>query len=274
MNSKNSILLVDPEFDPNTAENCNLLIKITANSISYAIVDKHDNQIKAVYDQQECIDVAKDFANKIKTDSYLSLPFKEIKASVFTENAIAVPDDFFHIQHLNQYSKYFNGDHSKTLYTQPFKELGFTSIFALSSFLEQTLASSLIPSKLYDHTAPLLSLSKQKNTVLLLDFTASSFHVLYCKNGKPVFQNYYEIEDADEFNYYLLFIINQLKINITDTEVNLTGIIHEEDAHYRCLQKYFETIHFTKAVDEIGTTILDDMPAHYYTSLLALDLCE
>ncbi|TKC06313.1 DUF3822 family protein [Pedobacter frigoris] len=273
MNSKNSILLVDPDFEPNTADNCNLLIKITADSLSYAIIDKRSNEIKAVYDQQECSNTIQTLANKIKSDSYLMLPFKEIKISVYTENSIAVPNELFDTDNLNKYTNYFDDDQGLNLYIQPASSFGFTSIFTLSKFVDQTLTSSLAHGKLFDHTAPLHALAKEKNTALLLDFSATSFNVLYIKDEKLIFQNYYQIENSEELNYYILFIINQLKINATETEIHLIGIIHENDANHTCLAKYFKTISFC-AADAKNDKILEDMPAHYYSSLLALDLCE
>lgn len=274
MNSKNSILLVDPEFDPNTAADCNLLIKIDANSFSYAIIDKRRDQIKAVYDQQECTDAVKDLTQKIKTDSYFSLQFKEVKVSVYTENSLTVPNDFFEAVDLNEYAKYFNEDRGRNLYSQPFNTYGLTTVFTLTDNVDDTLSAALTNKKLYDHTAPLLSMAKQKSTAVYLDFSATSFSALYIKDQKLVFQNHYQIENSEEFNYYLLFIINQLNIDISDTEVNLSGIIHEGDANFNCLNKYAKNILFVHSTPNIENTILDDMPAHYYSSLLALDLCE
>ncbi|WP_448104570.1 DUF3822 family protein [Pedobacter panaciterrae] len=275
MNSKNSILLVDPEFDPNTAADCNLLIKITADSFSYAIIDKSNNQLKAVYDQQECQNVSKALSEKLRTDSYLSLPFKEIKASVHTENSIAIPNDLFNEQNLNDYAKFFAEEQSNNLYTQPFANFGFTSIFTLNKFIEETLNVSLSNCKLFDHAAPVLSLSKDNEKLsLVLDFTVGSFNVIYTDGGKLIFQNYFQIENAEEFNYYLLFIINQLNIDTSKTDIYLSGIINDGDSQYKCIEKYFKTINFIPTTgNEVDKKILDDMPAHYYSSLLALDQC-
>ena len=274
MNSKNSILLVDPEFDPNTAENCNLLIKITADSFSYAIIDKNHNQIKAVYDQQECRDVKIELAERLKHDSYLMLTFREIKISVYTENTIAVPDEIFDMHNLDQYAKFFTEDQSTNLYVQPFATYGFTCVFSLNKFIDELLTSSLECSKFFDHEAPILALAGEKKKVLLLDFTVSSFNVIYINDGQLVFQNYFQIENAEEFNYYLLFIINELEINVSDTEVSVSGIIHEDDPNYSCISKYFPQIEFI-STNSAGTdtSVLEDMPSHYYSTLLALDLC-
>lgn len=276
MDNKNSILLVDPEFDLNTAADCDLLLKITPDSFSYAIIDKSCRQLKAVYDEQECNDVPARLASKLKNDIYLTLPFNEIKAAVYTENTINIPNELYDPEQLNQYAKFFTEDQSSNLYTRPFNSFGFTSIFSLQQFTEDALAASLKNCRLYAQNAPILALASEKNkTVLTLDFTATSFNVLYTIGEKLIFQNYYQIDNAEEFNYYLLLIISQINIDTSVTEVQLSGIIHPDDESYKCIERYFNTIDFNlPPVKEIDQRILDDMPAYYYSSLLALDLCE
>lgn len=276
MDNKNSILLVDPEFDPSTTENCNLLIKITPDSFSYAIIDKSNDQLKAVYDEQECEDVSQTLATRLKNDSYLTLIFKEIKVALPTENAINIPNELFDPQYLAQYTGFFIEDNSGNLYTRPCAAFGFTSIFTLKQFVEETLSASLNHYKLYTQHSPVLTLAaKQDKTTLLLDFTAASFNAAYIQNNQLIFQNDYQIENAEEFNYYLLLIISQLQLDPGSTELQLSGIIHEEDEHYQCAAKYFKLIGFNLPLAmKTDHSILDDMPAHYYSSLLALDLCE
>lgn len=276
MNSKNSILLIDPDFDPNSATDCDLLLKVGPDSFSYAIIDKSCNQVKAVFDQQECEDAGAAFATKLKNDGYLGLPFKAVKIALYTENVIAIPDELYDPAQLNVYAKYFSEEQSDTLYVQPVAGYGFTSIFNLSGFIENTLSASLAASKRYDHSAPLLALAKGKGPgSLLLDFTAGSFHVTCLQEGQLVFQRYFQVDNPEEVNYYLLLVISQLKLSNTATTVHLSGIIHEDDHNYQCVSKYFNQIRFHEATgNETDSRILDDMPAHYYSSLLALDLCE
>jgi len=274
-NSKNSILLVDPEFDPNTAADCNLLLKITADSFSYAVIDKNSRQLKAVFDQQECDDTAAELASALKKDSYLQLPFREIKVSVYTPNTIAVPNGLFNGSELDSYANFFAEATSTNVYTSPFAQFGFTSVFKLEQFIEETLNTSLASAARYEHNAPLLALgATAEGNALLLDFTAGSFNALLLKNHKVIFQNSFQIDTPDEFNYYLLLLIQELKLDPACSTVLLSGIIHQEDGYYNCLSKYFDAIRFNlPPAGDIDHAILDDMPAHYYSSLLALDLC-
>lgn len=276
MNSKNSILLVDPEFDPATATSCSLLIKVTADNYSYAIINKANEKLVALYDQQECPEPMKDLANRLDTDNYLSIPFSAVKAAVYTQNSIVIPNDIFEDANLGHYAKFFLLEQSEQLYKQPAESFGFTSIFTLASDAEEKLKASFQECTFFDHAAPLLSIAKQHaDSTLLLDFTVGFFNATYTSNGKLIFQHCYEIGNEEEFNYYLLLMIKQLAINTPETRVLLSGIIHNEDKRFAILKKYFNTIVFNMPEPaKMNIEILDDMPDHYYTTLLAIDLCE
>jgi len=272
---KNSILLVDPEFDPGTAADCNLLLKITGDSFSYAIINKGSKKLKAVFDQQQCTDVISSLITALKQDVYLSLPYKEIKVSVYTLNTISIPDEFFAVQDLNIYTRFFTEQQADVLYTQPFAKFGFTSIFNFQEFTEATLSQHLANALRYEQNAPVLALASTANaSSLLLDFTAGSFNALLLNSGKVIFQNVFEVENPEEFNYYLALLIQELEIDTNTVEVLMSGIIHDNDGYYDCINKYFKHTSFNlPPANDIDHAILEDMPAHYYSSLLALDLC-
>jgi hypothetical protein len=274
-NSKNSILLVDPEFDPNTAPDCDLLLKITADSFAYAIIDKKSQQLKAVFDHQECDDVSSDLLFAFKNDSYLHFPYREVKVSAYTPNTIAVPDEIFNTGNLNSYANFFSEDQSDTLYTRPCPQFGFTSVFNLEKATEEVLNTYLGKAIRYEQNAPVLVLGYDlEDKSLVLDFTVGSFNALLIKNDKLIFQNSFQIENAEEFNYYILLLIQELCLKTDEISVKASGIIHEQDGYYSCLQKYFTDIKFNlPPASDTDQAILEDMPAHYYSSLLALDLC-
>ncbi|WP_199139086.1 DUF3822 family protein [Pedobacter sp. ASV12] len=274
MNSSNSILLIDPNFDPAKVSACNLLIKVGQDSFSYAIVNKETQQVNAVFDEQECENGLQKLSDRLKTDHYLTLPYQKVKVAVHTPNVIAVPNELYSEQLLANHTPYFIGSHTGSLYQQAHSHFGFTTVFALSKTAEDTLNSFNL-SQLFTLDAGLLALAQNiGETGLLIDFTASSFQVLYLKNKQVVFQQNYEIDNLDEFNYYLLLIINQLGIEPKETPLFLSGIVHEGDERYNCLAKYFAQLQFVNGQPELDQSILDDMPSHYYSNLLALDQCE
>ena len=276
MNSKNSIILVDPDFDVDSAGDCDLLIKVTADNFSYAIIDGSENRLVVLYDHQECTDVVGTLTAQIENEQYLSIPFRSVKASVYTRNAIAIPNDFFDADQLNTYAKFFSIRQADRLHLQRLEGRDFTSIFNLTNPLESVFENRFASGKIFDHTAPLLSLSKKATgKQLTLDFTVGSFNAMLTEGQDLIFQNCYETEDLEEFNYYLLLMIHQLRLDRAATTVFLSGIIHDGDKKFEAIKQYFSKVEFNvHQANKLDVAILEDMPDQYYSSLLALQSCE
>jgi len=267
----NNILLADPAFDPATAPACKLLVKIGLDSLSYAIINVENKKVQAVFDEQECEDGTQKLAQCLKSDSYLTLPYQEIKVAFLTDNTISIPNTLYNEDDLDVHTQFFTSASSGNLYKQHHDFHGFTTIFSISSAAELFYDSGI---KKFQQGAALLKLTEKiEGTILLLDFTVGAFNALFMRDQQVVLQQYYETENTDEFNYYLILMINQLQINVKTTAVQIMGIIHEGDAKYTCLNKYFASIHFLAIESELNLDVLEDMPAHYYTTLLALDQC-
>lgn len=266
--SNNSLLLVDPNFNTDASANCHLLLKITNDSFSYAVVSKDTEEINIIFDKQGCEDVQKDLKSAFETDNYLSLNYGAVKAAIHTSNFIFIPNEWFDDENLAVYAQYLGSD--AKVYTKHNKELGFNTIFCLNDELKANLPQE---TNLFPQSEPLVALfSHLADESLLIDFTAVSFNVLYTKNKKVVFQNHYESETAEEFNYFLLLMIEQLGLNDT-VPVYIQGIINEDDEHYNCLLKYFNQLYFFFPTRKQNSELLADMPKHYFSGLLALDLC-
>jgi hypothetical protein len=278
MNNNNSILLVDPGFDPDTATNCDLLLKVTADSLSYAIVNTRNNRVEVLYDRQQFIHQQAGLGAAIQGDPNLKLPFHQVRVCSYTINSITIPNEFFKEEQLETYTSYFADleNYSSSLHTSTIAAQSFKTVFLLPRAVEDTINSSWPNARRFEQSAPFLATPKpERETQLLLDFTAGSFYAMLVKDGALIFQNFYQTEDAEEFMYYLMLISRQLQLNPSQTDVLISGIINAGDRQYEILTKRFRSVSLDNPGFQIWEeTILEDMPAHYYTSLLALKLCE
>lgn len=110
--------------------------------------------------------------------------------------------------------------------------------------------------------------------MILLDFTVGFLNTTYTLAGNLIFQQSFEISNNDEFNYYLLLMIKQLHIDSASITVMVSGIIHNQDRRFEILSKYFNKIEFNVPHrEDLNLDLLEDMPNHYYSTLLAVDLC-
>lgn len=271
MNNSNHILLIDPVFDPATSPTCNLLVKMGTDHLSYAIIHAETKQVYVIFDEQECEDGALQLKERLKTDSYLSLAYQAVKIASYTPDVVLIPNEIYNAGSPAAHAKFLTGANTAQLYTQNFAHFGLTTLFALPKSIDQ-LIGQWSNAKRYAHNAGLFALAENvTGTNLFFDFSVGSLHILFIKAEQVVFQQCYEIENIEELNYYLLLMISQLNIDPQNTSIHLSGIIHQDDEKYNCLSKYFNTIEWTGAHQ--ASDLLEDMPAHYYSSLLALDLC-
>ena len=267
--SNNSLLLTDPDYKSAASSNCHLLLQITNDSFSYAIVENNSDNVKVIFDQQGCDNVEKELKNAFETDHHLAQNYSAIKAAIHTSNFFFMPDEYFDEKNLSVYSKYLGAD--QKIKSIPHTEFGFNTVFSLAAEIEEKLPQKTI---CFPQSEPLLALFNQMaSDSILIDFTASSFNVLYILDKKLNFQNHYQTENVEEFNYFLLLVIEQLGLNDA-IPVYLQGIINEDDEFYNCLLKYFNNLHFFHPKRKNNSELLADMPKHYFSGLLALDLCE
>lgn len=273
MNNNNSILLKDPAFDPSIASACNLLIKIGVDSFSYAIVNNSTQQVMSLYDEQECDISSLNFATLLAKNELLNLPYQQVQIASYSDNEMSIPNDLFDEKSMELHSKLIKNNTVVNQFQQ--KHFGFTTIFGLEQSLQNAITTQLPNAKIYPHYAGLLTLAENiQDASLFLDFSANSFTALGVKDGIVRFQKCYETVNTEEFNYFILLLINQLTTTASETAVHLTGIIHLDDPKYQCLQKYFSKIEFLKVATDIDVALLEDLPTHYYTNLLALRQCE
>jgi hypothetical protein len=278
MNNNNSILLVDPNFDPNAALHCNLLLKITADSFSYVIVNTENKRVEVLYDRQNLQNQKRELLPLLHADPYLRMTFNSVKVCSYTINSISIPNDFYNEEEIERYAPYFSEPehYSSTINTLSIPSKEFKTLFLFPQVVEDALQTYWPDARKFEHTAPLLFDQKnQSGFQLTLDFTAGSFFAMLINNGELIFQNFFLTENAEEFTYYLMLIFKQLQLEPAQIDVLISGIVNQGDQQLQVLQEYFRSVNWNiPATEQLEDSILEDMPAHYYTSLLALQLCE
>ncbi len=272
--NNNSILLLDPAFDPQLSGQLSLLVKISTDTFSYAIIDDEKKLVYAVYDEQECDDGYQKFSERIKLDVYLKLPYQHVKVAAHTQNLICVPNQILANSDIAIQSAYFTDVDSDNIYAQPAMNSDFTTIFSFPKLAEQTINHCWPNNKKLPLNAGLVNLSHYfSEDTLIVDFSVKSFDIVYIKDKQVVFQQSYGFDNVEEFTYFLLLIVRQLQIDAPTTVVKTCGIIHQEDEKWNCLTQYFNKVEFLSLKMDLNTDILEDMPKHYYTTLLALCTC-
>jgi hypothetical protein len=112
----------------------------------------------------------------------------------------------------------------------------------------------------YHHASTLLIehlLNKEKSYALpkvYINITNHIFDFITVKNGKLIICNSYEFTTPEDFIYYILFCLEQLKINPDTVDLYISGSIKKEDDNYKILYNYIRNITFYNVEEKLILT--------------------
>ncbi len=265
-----SIFLKHRFFNNELNNELELLINCSANSLSYAIANKANGDILALFNtqnQENFIDILKE---ELQNRKELQQHFKEVQICFAGGNDILVPEAVANNtqqQWINNFVTPVKG--SSFIPTEATN--GFVPIIEIPDQLERTLQASGFNTIHYHHSVkPFLN---THSTALHIDFKGKSAYFVYIKDQQLQFQKSFEVTNSDEFNYFILLLKDQLALE-PSTPIYLSGLIEEDSLYVARLAKYFSSINFFKIEGiHFNDTLQDKFAAHYFTTLIALSSC-
>ncbi len=131
----------------------------------------------------------------------------------------------------------------------------------------------------YFHSTTILLkhlLSKEKHFSLpkvYINIYKNSFDFIAIKNGSLLICNTYEYKTSEDFIYYILFCLEQLKLNPDRVDIYLSGAITKEDPNYTILYNYIRNISFYTS-KESDINIPNNKVSNHQQLILKLLNCE
>ena len=90
-----------------------------------------------------------------------------------------------------------------------------------------------------------------------------------------MYYNAFKYKTKEDFIYYLIFVLDQLKLNPEEIELVLSGLIDKNSKLFEMVYKYVRNITFPPLDASYNYSyIFNDIPSHQYSNLLNLFLCE
>lgn len=280
MNEFGIVHLKDEKFNPAQSRDMQLLIKIAPKRISYAIINERESRLQLLYDSPISNSVEDTLNELIVENDYLRSPFGSVKVSVQTSNFTLIPIQYYTRDDLPSYEKMIQASgESKTFISTIYND-SVNCITALDLQTTTAFTSFFPDARFLSQAEPLVEggskVEESATQMLLLQFNEESFEANLSSDDKLIFYNLFNIENADDFNYFLLNIMQQFfSVDAQNTLVVLAGTISAGDANYRRIEKYFKDIRFTDASKlTLFSTTFEQLPKHQHFSLISLLLCE
>ena len=278
MNDYGTVHLKDEKFNPAQSREMQLLIKVGSDRMSYAIVNERDNRLMVLYDSALTQSVEDAIGDLLSENDYIRSSFSKIKVAVQTLNFTFIPQQYYTRDDLPGYEKIIQAQEETKTFVSDVNDHSVKSVVALELKTIAPLISAFSEVKLMSQAEPViegnLKTRELKSKRLFLQFNSDSFEACLCNEDKFIFYNVFSTGNADDFNYYLLMLMEQLSIDGAGTSAILAGNISANDELHNRVAKYFQHVRFADCSELTALSpVFDDLPKHRHFSLISLLLC-
>lgn len=274
--------LFDESYSQKKAQ-LSTFIQLSSSQLFIAKFDESNHQYVALDDY-----LLSDKADWFKAQKELEkiLPAQDFQSGKQSKLVISdalytlVPTTLFDEENLSDYLIFNHTLNDPDQYKYHFDKLeSFDAVivYAIPRGLEFLLKAKLPAFQQYHFATPLLeALGLQQKTKedFCIHIQKSRFDLIYIIDNKLHFFNSFAYESAEDFIYYLLYVMEQLQLDREKINLHLSGEIEKESSIYKLLYTYIRNIQFTKRTDHLRfSPVLKDLPDHYYFSLFNQHLC-
>lgn len=236
-----------------------LSIQIRLSGLSFCILNRSTNTIERLqHMQSEKKATPFELLNQLKTiiesNADFNQPFDSVMCIYQNELSTLIPKSLFNENHLADYLKF----NAKILQTDfiDFDTIAindsvniYVPLVNVNNYLFDTFGSFI-----YKHASTILiesvlqSSSNHKDTQFYINVGHLHFEMIAAKGKQLIYYNTFEFTTKEDFIYYILFTVEQLKLDPETLKINLSGHIQTDDDLYTIVYKYIRYVEFLEPV--------------------------
>lgn len=288
----------DPGLDKQEFYKYDLSVRLHSDGFSYCIFDSNANKCLHL----QAFDLS-DPGKKIyipgepgKTDTaklvqllghelkWLCEPFNKVRILIEQGKSTLVPDALFSEEEKSSIFDFNVAGGPYQLADLKHDHLKSTNAYAIYHIPAPitVLAEKYFPGALiYHHSSAIIQSlylkyrNEDNNNVLFVNTAASHIDILQIKNKKLDYYNSFLYNTAEDFMYYLVFVVEQLNLNPENVELVMMGEIERHSPLSDLIHKYIRHVRFIERNSDFRYSfVFDQLPGHYYYNLLNAALCE
>lgn len=276
--------LSDDEVQSQLATKYNLLVHIGFDTLQYAIVDFVRDQVKVLAEYEipmpaSASETIKAIQSLPESSREFKYTFNKVKISYDSFDYTFVPAELYDDADQMAYTRFIGNTANSDILTTRIGAAAIRNVSAINSDLHAGLNTLFNKPILFNQADPFLEGIKRasatgKENQLFIDFGMNHFQIGCLKDSNLTFYNLFECANADEFNYFLINVIDQFGIENAGTQIVLSGKASTGDPYFQRIEKYFADITSADTTQLIKfSEKLSEVPVHQYFSILSLELC-
>lgn len=264
-----------------------LSIRLSLDGFSFNILDIEKNKHLALvsYLLQEIpdYDELKKEINNIFAQHYLLQRLYSRTYILFeTNKSTLIPSALFDSNAIHDYLGFNHFLHKDDeVHFDKLVNLEAYQVYAVPRVIRETFKEKYTRFRIVHYLSSLIEslLLQTKNqnieNSLFVNVRNSVFDLIYLDNSKVKFANTFRYRAAEDFAYFTLYAMEQLKLNPEDTELICMGEFDKNSKLYEIAYKYIRRIKFIDQNDFFKYSyVFNDLPGSYFYNLLNISRCE
>ncbi len=273
--------IIDESFKGSNSQNYILVLEISTSEFYFTVFDSVSKKYIAFesyeFDSSYNYDLLADLFSVVESQSSLtSLKYKTVSCSIVNELATLVPNALYEEDRKKLYLK-FNTQlqGNEFILVDNIETIDSKNIFALPLSIKIKIDNLFSRVNYHHYSSSLIHdvTSQNKNVdsaKLYINVEKNHFEILFLNKQKLNFYNSFKYTSAEDYIYYLLFVIEQLSLNPEHIELFLLGRIEKNDAIYSITYKYIKNVKFgSKTNSNDYCYQLQTLPKHSYFTIFS-----
>ena len=249
---------IDQEAIENNLHHSILFVYFSKENIKMVIASKSKSAVLGLYvlESKENIFEKKstDILSMIQVLNFDTKGFSSVKVIIENNCHTLVPEALFTAEKADSYLKlsYPLQKNQQVLFNRLPKNK--VSVFALNSDFYSNIKSIFPESEIIHETELLLHLfyashQKENKDRLFIHMHETYLEIAHFKNNELNFYNTFKVDSETDSVYFVLSVVELLKLNLDKLQVNLFGNISATSSLVSLMKKYISQVEFMKRSD-------------------------
>ncbi len=258
----------DPEFNPEHAGDNVLLILVTGNQFSFAVIQPDSTKVLIWGDQYSITELSEPTTLK----QVLLANYHEVKIAVQSLSFTIIPKELFDADNIAGYGQFLAKKPTDSVLINKLDASNYV-VFNVEEEVGNAISAHFNLKSVYFSGKTWIAgvnFARPYNQPLYLNVEGNVLQILYFKDAKIVFYNCFEFNNSDEVMYYVVMVANELDLNLDATSVILSGDISLSDKKIQRINELLPKVYFNQ---NHVVELPDGFISHQILMLAGLSLC-
>lgn len=275
----NAITITSQKINEQEFSQCKLSIEVSLNGICYCVINTSNNTFIALEyipfsDAGSTEELITKLYSSYKHHELLNKNYKETLILYKASKSTLIPAELYREADKMLFFKFnHRQSESETVLNQPLNNLKAQLLYAIPTKLMNELELIFKKPTLRSHAGSLIEnllfQNKDKDVRVYLHVQNKTFDIAVLRNKDLILYNHYQYTQPEELVYFVVFTMNQLKLNTQKTPVVFLGELSKQSEEIALLAKYIQNITYGARNETFRyNTAIEELPRHYFYNLL------